>query len=145
MALHKVDGHNVLMSGTKVNAAQMKLVTEMIKANGGPIIQRKDLKALHTKLRGAKASPYFIAKNVSAKKKEKGEAVHGMYDLSVFSLSAEAAKAEKAGPATTKTPKAKKEAKPKAEKAPKVAKARKGKKTADAPVADEVVEGSELE
>lgn len=104
--MNKVEGHTSLIRTTAVNAIQFKLVQELISWNNNePKMRRKDLKAGHLALRGKKASPYFIAKNLACQ--VKGE--HGLYNLGVLKLSAAAAKAPSAETpkATTTKPAAK--------------------------------------
>lgn len=89
MAFKKLDGHNVLFRALALSAAQMALVGEIIKHYDGQTkLSRKQLRDAHGVLRGKKAAPYFISKNVACK--VKGE--HGMYELKNLKMSADAAK-----------------------------------------------------
>lgn len=129
MKFTKLEGHSSLFSSKVVSADQMTLVNDIIKANGGPVLSRKSLKAFHLELRGKKASPYFIAKNVAAKKKN----APGMYDLSQLRE-----EKQKNSPSETK----KETAKPKAENAKPKAGGKKKQIEAPAPKSPEDVDAA---
>jgi hypothetical protein len=102
MKLNRVEGHPGMINNKTVNAVQFQLLQDMIKANGGePLISRKVMKSLHMELRGKKASPFFVAKNIAAKTK-----TAGMYDLSKLKLegskNSPSVKAENAKPKAEK-------------------------------------------
>lgn len=131
----KLEGHNVLFRATAVSADQMKLVEEIVAHfEGRTVLSRKECRDAHGVLRGKKAAPYFISKNVACK--VKGQ--HGMYDLSRLKLRAGSeltpAETEATADAPPATKKAPKKAKGKREAAPKKeAKGRKGQKQIEAP------------
>jgi hypothetical protein len=149
MSFNKVAGHisiqnpdgiaKVLFRATAINLDQMKLIEE-IRAhfNGENVLTRKQLRDAHGVLRGRKAAPYFVSKNLACKVKDK----HGFYDISRLKLSAEAIKQLKtvessATETVTVEKKAKRVRVKKEAKAKREAKAKK-EETVEAPPASEV-------
>jgi len=109
------DGNpRTLFRATAINADQFKLLNEIIAHfNGETKLTRKQCRDAHGVLRGKKAAPYFISKNVACKVK----GAHGVYNLGVLKL----AKSDQVEttPAVVETPvaapKPKRESKPKRE------------------------------
>jgi len=104
------DGNpRTLFRATAINADQFKLLNEIIAHfEGETKLTRKQCRDAHGVLRGKKAAPYFISKNVACKVKN----AHGVYNLGVLKL---AKSAEVVPVETPVTPKPKKESKPKRE------------------------------
>lgn len=94
--MNKFENSKALVKGTAVSAEQFALVKDIIKMYKGETrLTRTQIKQAHADLRGAKASPYFIVKNMACKTKERG-----VYNLNVLRQKAEpkpkAVKTEKA-------------------------------------------------
>jgi hypothetical protein len=111
MAFKKLEGltkdgnPRTLFRAIAVNALQFQLAQEIIALyNGETKLTRKQCRDAHTALRGKKAAPYFISKNVVCKVKN----VHGVYDLSRLKLA-------KSSMEVTETEPEKRESKPKRE------------------------------
>lgn len=77
-----------MMNRTKLNDREQSLVNDMIKWNkGNPEFKRDQLIAAHMDLRGKKASPHFVTKNLKCKIRDRKSAdgfAHGQYTLAVF-------------------------------------------------------------
>jgi hypothetical protein len=72
------------MDTVKLSERQLKLVKDIVTlGKGRTVFQRKELKAMHFRLRGRTASPYFIVKNKKAKVTKK-TAPRGTYTLERF-------------------------------------------------------------
>jgi hypothetical protein len=133
MGFNKVEGHNVLINAKAINASQFKLIEEIIAHyDGVTVLTRKQLRDAHGALRGKRAAPYFVSKNIACK--VKGQ--HGMYDVSRLKLSADAAKAVNESESESEVPakKAKKSAKKRE------AKAKREKKTKREEIASPALE-----
>ena len=109
------DGNpRTLFRATAINADQFKLLNEIIAHfNGETKLTRKQCRDAHGVLRGKKAAPYFISKNVACKVK----GAHGVYNLGVLKL-AKGAITEVAAVVeipVVAAPKPKKESRPKRE------------------------------
>lgn len=152
--------HNVLINAkTLNNANQMKLVEE-IRAlygklkpgkHGGKevteedveryakgIYTRKELRDAHGVLRGRRAAPYFISKNVACK--VTGQ--HGMYNVAVLKLSAAALKATDAEAPAAPKAKGKKEASKPKKGASGASKGKKAPKEIEAPATEQQPEAT---
>ena len=101
-----------LFRAIAINADQFKLVQEIVAHyNGETKLTRKQLRDAHGVLRGKKAAPYFVSKNMACKVK----GTHGVYNVAVLKLAKGSAEITKPENEIKVPAPAKKESKPKRE------------------------------